>query len=33
VEYYSDAGILTELDGMGPVEDKVDAVSELIDAA
>jgi adenylate kinase len=33
VGYYRDAGILTELDGTGPIEDKVEAVSRLIEAA
>jgi adenylate kinase len=33
VGYYSDAGMLTELDGMGPLDDKVRAMGELIEAA
>jgi adenylate kinase len=32
VAYYRDAGILTELDGMGPLEDKVAAMGRLIEA-
>ncbi|MDR2163820.1 MAG: adenylate kinase [Clostridiales Family XIII bacterium] len=31
VEYYRNAGLLIELDGMGPVYDKVDAMSRLIE--
>jgi adenylate kinase len=32
VEYYRDKGILTELDGMGPIEDKLDAMGKLLEA-
>jgi adenylate kinase len=31
VEYYRQAGLLTELDGTGPIEGKVDAISGLIE--
>jgi adenylate kinase len=32
VEYYREAGLLTELDGMGPIDGKVESVSRLIEA-
>jgi adenylate kinase len=32
VEYYRKAGILTELDGMGPIADKLDAMGKLLEA-
>jgi adenylate kinase len=33
VEYYRKAGLLTELDGMGPVGDKAEAIGRLIEKA